>query len=349
MTDPLPRFRFEHAGSHKPLAWPKYKLKECWTLVLCLMALRGQGGAVIVHNWLGASARRFTEDFHARRAAKVDPDLCAAPVVAPQDAGRFMQMLAVPLALLLMLLPLRAIVAVTRALLRPDIGPLVVYCDAHLSGWALVLAARRRGARTITLHHGLYRSDDIGSRMGVNNFVADHICLWDRATRQVFVAAGVAPERLLQTGEYGFAQGTPQPGAQTGRILLCPPYDAQLIAVFRDLGAQLPAASETFWSLHPMLRAAHGDLNQVELRKLSPAPSVAICGDSGVLMDALACGIPILTIADRPLAAVNLTLAQAAEIDTRRLCDCIAAARASFAADRMRFGFDPLRAAEEVC
>lgn len=340
----VPKFTFIHAGSDKPLAWIKYKLKECWTLVLCLLQLRRHEGAVIVHNWHGGSGLKFTREFRDRRAAEVGPRLTEAPIVEAHAIAMPLRLLALGLAALLALLPVAWIVAVTRALLPRRIDPLVVYCDGHLSGFVLVLAASARGTATLTLHHGLYRNDDRGSVMGIRNFVADRICLWDGCTRQTFLDAGVAQERLLQVGEYGFG-GLSQDGMrQADLALLCPPYNVRQIEIFKHLNAVLPGGIQTVWSLHPMLRADHPELTQVTVATVDPRPAVAICGDSGALMDALARNIPIITVSDRPLAAAHLTMQEARDARPGTLEKLIQRAGDSLAEDRRLFGFDAAQA-----
>lgn len=344
MTSPasaeIPKFNFLHAGSNKPLAWPKYKLKECWTLILCLLQLPRQESALIVHNWYGGTALKFTRDFRDRRAPKANSQLQEARIIEAHALAQPLRFLALGLAVFLALLPVAGIVTITRMLLPAQLKTLVVYCDGHLSGFALVLAARARGSQTLTLHHGLYRNDDQGSIMGIRNFVADRICLWDVCTRQSFVDAGVAQERLLQVGEYGFDGLSSTEEQQTDLALLCPPYDAHQFEVFKHLNSVLPTGIQAVWSLHPMLRAEYRDLPQVTVAAADPRPSVAICGDSGALMDALARHIPIVTVADRQLSGAHLTLQEAKTVDQATLKAVIDRAGKSLAADREFFGFD---------
>jgi hypothetical protein len=336
-----PKFKFIHAGSNKPLAWPKYKLKECWALVLCFLQLRGQEGAVVVHNWYSNDTLKFTHEFHGRRAAKVAPKLEEATIIEAHAIAKTLRFLAIGLATLLALFPVATIIAITRMLLPPKIKTLVIFCDGHLSGFALVLAARAQGAETLTLHHGLYRSDDKGSIMGILNFVADRICLWDGSTRQAFLDAGVAQDRLLQVGEYGFGKLSSEAAQKANLALLCPPYNLRLLGIFKHLSSVLSEDIQTVWSLHPMLRADHKDLSQVTVATVAPRPSVVICGDSGALMDALARNIPVITIADRPLAVAHLTLNEAKTVDRTTLDGLWGLAQRSLKEDRLMFGFEP--------
>lgn len=336
----IPTFIFEHAGSHKALAWPKYKLKECWTLVLCILALRGQSGAVIVHNWRGEAARKFTREFRDRRAAKADPHFGDAPIIESHAPGALVLLLTLVPAVILMLLPVRSIVRAAEALVPKKIGPLVVYCDGHLSGFALVLAARARGKLTMTLHHGLYRSDDRGSLMGIRNFVSDRICLWDQLTMQAFLDAGFDKARLLHTGEYGFGGLDRAEPSKPDRIILCPPYNLNQFSVFKKFERLLPDKTEILWSLHPILRADHGNLPQAVMVTVTPKPAFAICGDSGVLMEALARNIPVITIADRPLTSAHLPFFDVENVDAAALSKLMDRARKGLASDRARFGFD---------
>ncbi|SFE72232.1 hypothetical protein [Roseivivax sediminis] len=337
-----PTFHFRHAGSHKPLAWPKYKTKECWALVMCLMQMRGKGaGALIVHNWWGGGALSFTREFQSRRSGQIDTALPGAPIIEAHAMGIVAKVLALMLAALLTLLPITGIIAVTRRVLPRRTGPLVLYADGHLSGFALSLAAQAQpeGA-TYSLQHGLYRSDDIGSFMMIRNFVSGQICLWEGFTRQNYIEVGTDPARLRVVGQYGFGHLAPAEDRRAGRVLLCPPYDETQIEIFRQLETHMPEGTETLWSLHPMLRSAHSDLAQAALNTVSPPPALAICGDSGVLMDALSRGIPVITVADRPLATAHLSEAEAQAADAVTLDRLSRLAHDSLAADRQRFGFD---------
>lgn len=335
----MPDFVFSHAGSHRVLAWPRYKLKECWTLVLCLLQLRTCEGTVIVHNWRGGNAFRFTSDFRKRRAARVDPDLARAPIIDAHAIGGPIRLLALCLAAFTALLPTRGILFLVRAVMPRRIDTLVVFCDGHLSGFALVLAGQCHGASTLSLQHGLYRNDDAGSIMGIRNFVADRICLWDARTYRTFLDAGVCANRLLQVGEYGFAALSSACERQTDLMLLCPPYDVRQIATFVQLADVLPKHLRVVWSLHPMLRKTFR-LSQVAVATTSPRPALAICGDSGALMDALARHIPIVTISDRKLATSHMTLKEASTADGGRLAMLCEQASRSLREDRRLFGFD---------
>jgi hypothetical protein len=336
-----PPFFYNVEGRSAALSWARYKLKECWTLTLCLAKLRGRRGPCIAHNWWMGRQIRFSREFLARRAAQMDPQLAAAGLVEPHDTPTVPRLLALGPALLLALLPVHWIIAFVAALSRKDGAPLVIYCDGHLSGFALALAARRNGSATATLHHGLYRLDDPGSLMGIRNFVSDRICLWDQRTEQAFLAAGIAPERLARVGEYGFGALSADGPAEAGLVILAPPYDARQLPLFRQLENALPGNGRAVWSLHPALRADHPELAVTSVAAATPRPALAICGDSGALMDALARGIPVVSVSDRPLATAHLALGQAAAIDTAALLRLMDRAKASLARDRAVFGFDP--------
>lgn len=336
----MPAFTFLHAGSHKPLAWPKYKLKECWTLVLCLLQLRGTSGPVIVHNWWAGRPLAFTREFRDMRAMTVDPQLAAAPVIEAQGTGIGLKILALLVATLLFALPLHMIGALARWAMPLGMSSMVVYADGHLSGFILVLAARSHGKHTITLQHGLYRSDDRGSAMMMRNFVADQICLWDDATLKSYLDLGVVPERLLKVGVYGFTQMRADGPVDPDRFLLCPSYDTTQIRPFHQLQTFLPEGAEALWSLHPMLRSKYSDLEQAALATVIPRPALAVCGDSGVIMDALARRIPVVTISDRPLTKASMTLTDFEEMDAANLLRLSVQAAAALEIDRQVFGFD---------
>lgn len=339
-----PDFVFLHHESAKLLAWPKYKAKECWTLVLCIMKLRKvTQGAVIVHNWWGGSSLRFTRGFASERAASIDPRLARAPIIEPHSGPLLQRLIALFFAVLLAMLPVTLILKVTGWLFPSRIDTLGVYADGHLAGYALICAARAKGSKTLSLHHGLYRNDDVGAMMMISNFVADHICLWNDLTRQSFLQAGISPERLIVVGEYGFGHVPLETEVvRPDLVLLCPPYDERHIETFRKICAELPSSWRKLWSLHPLLRAAHPDLEQVTVATISPRPRVAICGDSGVLMEALARNIPIITVSERVLASAHIPLEDTPSVDGARLTALVDKAEQSLDADRAFFGFDPL-------
>lgn len=319
-------------------AWLRYKLKECWTLVLSLVRLRGQEGPVVLHNWWGGRALGFSHEFLESRAALADPRLAGAGLVEAQAGSGKARLWALVPAAFLMLLPVAWLVGLARLALPRGLGPLVVYCDGHLSGFVLVRAARGRGIATATLHHGLYRADDPGSIMGIRNFTADRIYLWDACTEESFRMAGTDPARLFRTGQYGFGALTPDGAQDPDCVILCPPYDARWLGLFDRLAGLLPG--RTLWSLHPLLREAHADRDQAPVATASPRPGLAICGDSGAVMDALARGLPTITVAERPLTRAHLTPAEADGIDAPALTALATEARAALAEDRERFGFD---------
>lgn len=270
----------------------------------------------------------------------MDPKLAKAPILLAHDQSVLLRALALTVALALTFLPVAAIVVLARGFLPRHLGPLVVYCDAHLSGFVLVLAARDRGEMSYTLHHGLYRGDDRGSIMGLRNFVSDRICLWDDFTLEAFARTGSSPERLLKVGEYGFGKLSSKGACKDGLVLMAPPYDAAQLALFRQLETVLPDGTQTLWSLHPILRSDHPELPQATIAMTDPKPSVAICGDSGAIMDALSREVPILTVAERPLGRAHLSHLAASTIGPGQLAVLLTIARDGLNDDRMRFGFD---------
>jgi len=88
-----------------------------------------------------------------------------------------------------------------------------------------------------------------------------------------------------------------------------------------------------------MLRADHPDLSQARVVAIDPRPAVAICGDSGVVMDALARDIPIITVSDRPLATTHLTLKAATSVDAATFGILIRQAHENLVNDQRAFGF----------
>lgn len=320
------------------VSWFRYKLKECWTLVLCLWLMRGKTGPVLVHNWNDPRSLEFSKEFLAQRAVAADTRLLDAELLEPHAGSFTGKVWALFPAMLLLVLPVQAIISLVRLILPGGEAPLVVYCDGHLSGFILVKAAADR--TTATLQHGLYRVEGSDSIMGLQNFAADKIYLWDRATEQEFLDAGIAQDRLLRTGQYGFGTLSDQTTQSTELAVLCPPFDTSYIEAFQALASQLPETMKAAWSLHPRLRAQFENLEQRVLATADPRPAVAICGDSGVIMDSLVRGIPVVSVANRSLTTAHIPLSRAAKVKREELVQLFKSARAGLTRDRENFGFE---------
>lgn len=316
-------------------------------LALCLVLLRGKSGKLILHNW-STSHLRFTEEFRELRAYQIDPKLRDADILVPHRLSAVARCLAVFPALAFFLLSLRRVVRLVGRLIPDDVEVLVTFCDAHLAGFVTSLAAKGVHAKTYTLHHGLYRADDKGSTMGVRNMVSDQILLWDRATLSEFELAGYEGDRLRIVGQYGFSDPDPNGVHDENLILLCPPYDPGKVTIFEGLQRLFPEATDTRWSLHPRLRPLYPAFKQAPLLTTTPKSKLAICGDSGVLMDALARSIPIITVSERRLGSAHLTYEQVSEVDSAALQKLTQLAIESLPEDRANFGFDLQGAAIET-
>lgn len=315
-------------------------------LVLCLLALRGKSGPQVLHNW-APSTMRFTQGFNNSRAGRDGLPVKTTEILEPYALAIGLKALSAIPAMLLVVLPTNWIVYIVRWLVPSRISSLVLYCDAHLAGFAITLAMRRRGAATYTLHHGLYRTSDRGSVMGVRNMVSDQILLWDEVTCQEFEKAGFESDRLRIVGQYGFSDTTPDTACDDQLILICPPYDSAVVARFKALEQLLPGNVEARWSLHPMLRAAYSDYPLGSLATSAPRPKLAVCGDSGVLMEALGRHIPIITVSERPLSAAHLTYDEVDSASEAVLTGLIDLATESLPLDRAKFGFGQSRFEEQ--
>jgi hypothetical protein len=334
-------FFFKHAGKATALAWFRYKAKECWFLArsVCHVAETGTT-SLILHNSV-ASKLRITKDFVETRTAGLGlADAQFATIAAPCSRPTALQ---AALAVALLLLPVRVMKAWVQAILarRPALpGTVVVFCDAHLAGFVLVEALRALGVNTATLQHGLYRTDDIGSRMAFENFVADRILLWDAFTKQAFLDFGLPETRLQVCGQYGFSHllKRRETAQAENSVAICPPYDKARVPFFLNLAKATPPGGEIRYSLHPILRRAYPDLQPEPLTAMTPRPSVSVCGDGGVIMDSLACGIPVISVGPRRLAGAHLFAD--APVPTAQEWDALVEiARASFKKDLRLFGF----------
>ena len=337
----MKEFFFGHAGKATALSWFRYKAKECWFLArsVCQVA-ETDSAALILHNSV-ASKTKISEDFVATRAANLDLADARYATIA-ENCGRPAALQAA-FALALLLLPVRVMTAWVQAILarRPALpGTVVVFCDSHLAGVVLVGALKNLGVKTATLQHGLYRADDIGSRMAFENFVADRILLWDAFTKQEFLDFGLPEARLRVCGQYGFSHLIARrETAQAGNaVTLCPPYDQARVPFFLDLAKAMRPGVEIRYSLHPILRKSYPDLRAGSLAAMTPRPSVAVCGDGGVIMDSLACGIPVISVGPRRLAGAHL-FADAPAPSRQDWDALVETAKASFNEDLRHFGF----------
>lgn len=335
----MPPFTYVHAGRGGWADGVRYRLKECWILLLVLvpLALRGHG-TVMVHNSITRN-RRFTDDFIARRAgpAGVAPDMVLDAFGRALWWRGLAALLAVPLAAL----PRGALVALARTFLAGRarrLDEVVQFFDAHLSGFVLALALKRLGVRTATLQHGLYLASDRGSMMGLRNFVSDRVFLWDPFTEAEFRTAGHDPARLIRTGQYGFCDRAVGRAQGSTRIALCPSYHPEDVALFRTIAAGLPGDSDLVFSLHPLLRTRFKDLAPVPIAEMT-VPRVAICGDSGAILDCLSRGIPVITVAERALTEVHLGPAEAETLSPAGWARLLEAAPTALQRDRVTFGF----------
>lgn len=337
----MSRFVYAHAGRTGPLAWLRYKAKESWYLARALCLL-GQSDAQIsvLHNSV-ASKLQITQEFLSLYAEDLGLH-SARLLVVPGTCGRsgVMSMLT---ALIFFVLPLAAILRLTRARLSAAVTrveTVVIFFDGHLSGYVLARALKELGIKTATLQHGLYRNDDVGSRMALANFSSDTIYLWEAFTRDEFIRNGAATERLHVCGQYGFSHLAARKGdPQSAKLVaLCPPYDRDRISDFVDLAASLTPAYETRFSLHPILTTSFPDLRSERLATMSPRPDVSICGDSAVILDSLSCGIPVISVGPRALAHTHLSFTdpRPTESDWEGL---VRNAKAAYSDDLRTFGF----------
>lgn len=341
----MPPFLYVHAGTPGLLDRIRYKLKECWLLVLVLipLALRGRG-TTVVHNSVRTNTR-FTDDFIARRAEALDltPDFR----IDAFQGGILRHGLGAMLAAMLALVPRPMLLRLVRWVLRRRAGDLktvVLFFDAHLSGFLLALSLRDLGVRVLTLQHGLYLRDDRGSMMGIRNFVSDGVLLWNEVSAEEYRRAEHADERLILSGQYGFSHlGGTEALPPSDRVALCPPYSPKDVPLFQTIAGHLPPRVSAVFSLHPLLRSAFAALDPQPISEMAPPPRAAICGDSGAIMDCLARRIPVVTVAERTLASAHLTPHEAQSASPDDWQRLIETARSNLEADRVAFGFDPDR------
>ena len=331
-----PVFTYVPAGRAGWIGWLRFKLKECWILVRLMFAIwPAQGRPAALHNSL--SGVHFTEAFLEHRAAAAETALSETVLVKPVTG--LASVLALFPALILTLLPVGALSGVIAATLRRR-QAVVIYCDAQLSGFVLALACGRRGTPTATLHHGLYQHDHPVSMVGIANFVSDRAYLWNEVTRRAFRAGGIVDARLCVTGQYGWQDMVRAPAdIDPQRVHICPPFEEADLPLYLGIATALEPAWRTGFSLHPLLRSRHARLRPEAIADLIPAPAVAICGDSGAIMDCLARGIPIVTIGSRDLAATHLRPEAAATMNADDWADMIDRAKRNLDEDRKRFGF----------
>lgn len=308
-------------------------------LVLCLVVLRGRSGPQILHNWT-ASSSRFTADFAQRLAPKVRAGLGSSDILMPAECSTTIKVLSLVPATILFCLPLPLILLVARVFTPGRVDVIAIFCDAHLSGFAVSAAMKVKKAETLTLQHGLYRSDDRGSAMALRNFISDRILLWDQATFDEFRHVGHDSNRLRMVGQYGFVDATPSGASDSGLVLFCPPYDLSKVADFGKIEKLVPKSTAVKWSLHPMLRKECAQYDQAALATVLPKPKLAVCGDSGVIMDSLARSIPVISVSERKLAAAHITYEDISSLDALGFERLAERALEGLSADQAAFGFD---------
>lgn len=336
-------FFFKHSGKTTAFAWVKYKAKECWFLArsVCHVA-ETRAASLILHNSV-ASKARITEDFAATRAVALDlGNARLASIVEPCRRATATQAV---FAMVLFLLPVRGMKALVQAILARGAAlprTVVVFCDAHLAGVVLVEALIGLEVKTATLQHGLYRADDIGSRMAFENFVADKILMWDEITKQEFIDFGWPEARLQICGQYGFSHliESAKSAQAQNLVAICPPYDKAKAPYFLNLANAMRPEVEIRYSLHPVLLQAYSELPAEPLASMTPRPAVAVCGDGGVIMVSLARGIPVISVGQRCLAGAHLFPDELAP-QPEAWGTLVSTAHAAFEDDLRRFGFSP--------
>lgn len=127
--------------------------------------------------------------------------------------------------------------------------------------------------------------------------------------------------------------------ADPSSIALCPPYAAADVALFESIANALPSGLNAVFSLHPLLRKQFAALSPRPISGMSPPPAAAICGDSGAIMDCLARGIPVVTVAERQLATAHIAPAEAAAAGSDTWARLIEMAQRNLDTDRLSFGF----------
>ncbi len=322
-------------------AWMKYKLRESLLLSRIVIAILGSpADHLAIHN-SAVSKKHITDGFLSELAGKYYSQDISLVYPAPQTG--LVQLSALFLAFIVFIVPviwMRRVIVVVLKRSRPSLRSVLVFCDAHLSGFVLCLALKDLDVATATLQHGLYRSDDKGSVMALSNFVADRIFLWDEITRAEFIDFGVESSRIEITGSYGFGFLKHRRCIPVDKhlIYLCPSYHNRSVEYFIRLHNHIPSTFVVQYSLHPILQTKFQLLNSRPLNVATPRPMVAICGDSAVIMDSLALGIPVITVGERKLASVHLSLDQP-QPSEEDWAEFIREARNNLDEDRRRFGF----------
>lgn len=337
----MSQFVFAHAGRSDALAWLRYKAKESLFLSLSLCELENTDARVpVLHNSV-ASKLEVTREFVSMRAK--DVGLAGARLLDTLGARGRAPVAVIFYALLFFVLPLSAMQELTRRRVAVQAGKfdtIVVFFDGHLSGYILVRALKSLGIKTATLQHGLYRSDDVGSRMALVNFSSDIIFLWEELTRYEFLRIGVSSERLRICGQYGFShllvrRSLPK---EQGIIAFCPAYDTKTVAYFLALARTVPSELEIRYSLHPIFAKATPWIRSEPLAGMKPRPKVSVCGDSAVILDSLASGVAVVSIGPRALAT-NHVFSDGASPIGADWNELISRAESAFDDDLRRFGF----------
>jgi len=216
-------------------------------------------------------------------------------------------------------------------------GELVIFCDGHLSGFILSNACIGLNKRSYTLCHALYRGDDNGSKMMINNCTST-IYISDEYTAKEFQKLGKG-SFVSRCSNYMTDVNARDLAAPRKTILICPPYCLQSTEAWVSVVRKMEKTTgyQFIFSLHPRNKKMFPDEKVVSLVDLDFRPDFAICGDSSVIIDCLSFNIPIVTVGLRPLSKVHIEQNHLSFLYGNELRNLSRRAEESLAHDRLSY------------
>lgn len=338
-------FTYEHAGKISLSKWYIYKSKELWILLYSLLSvILSRHDVIVIHN-TEINKKYFVEDFMDKYGYNIYNKVGSIKVICANPDLSIIKIIIIPIAFMLTFMPVRILVRLVCYLIKSkrQIKECLIYCDAHLSGYIMLLAMKELNIHTATLQHGLYRGDDKGSIMALKNFVADIIYMWDDITKNEYLKYGYEECRLIKIGQYGFFESDINASWEKKDdrcyMLFCPSYSEKDVDLFVDLANNVTNIKSKKFSIHPILRDRYDYLDIVDIKKIKSKPIVAVCGDSGVIMECLGRSIPIITISKRNMSSVNVQKNIINTINGDNLLNLINKAQKAIKEDRLKYGF----------
>lgn len=335
------KFIYHVSGRFDWLKIVIYRLKECWSFsILIFFPWKRSGDVLVVHNYCSKYQLQSITDNFVQLLELRNDEVSTISVLGVTRMRRIIGFICSPV---VFLLPNEVLVELAKLKLRRDFRrgsptEVVLFCDSHLAGWAFGSAVSALNVPLGTLQHGLYRRNDAGSKMAFQNFISDKIYLWDWATYEEFECLGYK-DRLQVVGQYKHPNLASKKYMEVDNslVIICPPYDKASLVFFIGLSEVLQNWVNVKFSLHPKLARSSG-LESCNLSSMDAIPRLAVCGDSGVIVDCLVLGIPVVSVGVRRLCSQHLDIENIKNISKEAFRRIQEDASLNLDIDQKRFG-----------